>query len=68
MIILAWAMGKLDAAALGEFEEGFKLVMQNRLDVYRQEMSGSCNRNFINFRCGEITDIEYALRAMQLYF
>lgn len=38
------------------------------MELYRKEVERASNRNFIQFRCDEIADIEFALTAFRLYF
>ena len=40
-----------------EIQDNFIMVMRNKMDFYNKEMSRTNNRNFINFRLGEIAEI-----------
>lgn len=44
------------------------MLMNNKMDFYKKQVGKTDNRNFINFRYDEIADIQYALKAFDLYF
>lgn len=43
-------------------------MMNNKIEFYKKEIRKTDNKNFINFRYDEISDIQYAMRAFELYF
>jgi hypothetical protein len=67
-IVLAHAKLLLPPERLDSFRRQFVALMGNKIAFYRKEVGRTDNRNFINFRCDEIADIEFALTALDLYF
>ncbi len=56
-IILAHVKFLLAPKYIKEIQDNFIMVMRNKMDFYNKEMSRTNNRNFINFRLGEIAEI-----------